>query len=49
MENEALRRQLGLAPKQEGKEVNIPEKDTNNNHVNQRLADFHKKLEEVIS
>ena len=49
VENEALRRQLGLSPKQEGKEVNIPEKDTNNNHVHQRLTDFHKKLEEVIS
>lgn len=49
VENEALRRQLGLSPKQEGKEINIPEKDTNSYHVNQRLADFHKKLEEVIS
>jgi hypothetical protein len=49
VENEALRRQLGLAPKPEGKEANIPERDTNNTNVHQRLSDFHKKLEEVIS
>lgn len=50
VENEALRRQLGLSPKPEGREANIPERDTpNNTNVNQRLNDFNKKLEEVIS
>lgn len=46
LENEALRRQLGLLPTTDTKD--LPEHDSNL-HVNQRLNDFHKKLEEVIS
>jgi len=51
MENEALKKQIGINLSKSSKEVNlvdIPERDTGKPDVKQRLSDFNKKLEEII-
>jgi hypothetical protein len=51
MENEALKKQLGINLTKSVKTVNvleIPERDNSKPEVKQRLNDFNKKLEEII-
>jgi len=52
MENEALRKELGMGfVKKNSPEINyenIPEKDTNNEYVKERLNNFNQRLEEII-
>jgi hypothetical protein len=50
MENDALRKELGVS---QGKQPeinhqNIPERDTNSQHVKERLNNFNQRLEDII-